>query len=316
MPRYAVFVNYRTDDTWTVANWLHKELSQRFGADKVFMAKESIEGGVEYPERMMDALRDSAVVVALVGKSWLASTDEHGGRRLDNPADWVRVELETALARGIEILPVAVDGGLIPDTTVLPASLERFALRQALPLSTDDFDEGFARVAARIEELLTGSEPPPIPDGWELREVTALGCRITFGLPRKFKQAKREATWAHGMSGLWHLTPRQVSVSTSTTSAEELAAQLERDPRFTESTHLLLPSGSAMRVCHRKKLFESLPKGGGQLAAAASDSYVVAVHVGTAASVTLTCTTVLRSIAEQGPLFERIARTMAVRPVA
>ena len=75
------------------------------------------------------------VLLALIGDEWLTVTDEHGRRRLDDPDDFARLELEAALARNIRVIPVLVDGARMPRADELPPSLAPLAGRQALQLS-------------------------------------------------------------------------------------------------------------------------------------------------------------------------------------
>jgi hypothetical protein len=85
---------------------------------------------VEALERQLDVCD---AMVALIGSRWLNESDETDGRRLDNPSDWVRMELEAAFARGVRIIPVLVDGAAMPRESELPDSLKLLARRQGGP---------------------------------------------------------------------------------------------------------------------------------------------------------------------------------------
>jgi hypothetical protein len=89
-----------------------------------------------------------------IGKSWLISSDEEGGRRLDNPEDSVRIEIVTALKRGIRVIPVLVDGALMPRSSDLPDDLKALVRRNALQLSHDRFSTDSEQLASAVERAL------------------------------------------------------------------------------------------------------------------------------------------------------------------
>jgi hypothetical protein len=106
------------------------------------------------------------VLLAVIGMSWLTRAREDGRRRLDEPGDLVRLEIEAALARGIRVIPVLVDGALMPAPGQLPASLEKLAGRQAVELSPAHFSSDARRLLMTLEKTLTqvpGSPPRPPP---------------------------------------------------------------------------------------------------------------------------------------------------------
>ena len=96
---------------------------------------ETIEPGLDFTQVVDMAVGASAVVVAVIGRSWLTITDEHGQRRLDNPDDYVRHELSAALAREMRVIPVLVQGARMPDAKELPDPLKPLARRNAIELS-------------------------------------------------------------------------------------------------------------------------------------------------------------------------------------
>jgi hypothetical protein len=94
------------------------------------------------------------VLIAVIGKHWLLSSDGEGKRRLDNPEDFVRVEIATALKRNIRVIPVLVDGASIPRSSDLPDDLKLLARRNALEFSHSRFNADFGRLVAAIEAVL------------------------------------------------------------------------------------------------------------------------------------------------------------------
>ncbi|MEV7046165.1 tetratricopeptide repeat protein [Amycolatopsis sp. NPDC051061] len=125
--RTLIFINYRTADSASAAALLHSELSARFGADSVFLDYESIRLGRDFRPELLDGVRDSAVLLVVVGDRWL--NGEVGRRPIDDPADWVRKEIQHALHHGVPVLPVLFSGAkLTPDR--LPTELAMLAHHQ------------------------------------------------------------------------------------------------------------------------------------------------------------------------------------------
>src|SRR5262245_50192033 len=121
-----VFVNYRHSDTGDVIPALLPALQRRVGDVRVFVDRERIQPGARWAEQIQSELAACSVFLALIGKQWLhARDDESGQRRIDNPADWIRVEIELAVARAaageLKIIPVLVGDDPLPKREHLPA---------------------------------------------------------------------------------------------------------------------------------------------------------------------------------------------------
>src|SRR5262245_56925807 len=115
-----VFINYRRDDTIATAGRLRDRLAREFGNDNVFMDADNIPIGVDFTRHLDARLADCKVVISLIGPQWVNAKDRAGRRRLDDASDYVRVELTTALGRGITIIPVLVDGATMPSEANCP----------------------------------------------------------------------------------------------------------------------------------------------------------------------------------------------------
>jgi hypothetical protein len=94
------------------------------------------------------------VLIAVIGTHWLNSTDQQDGRRLDNPEDFVRMEIATALQRDIRVIPVLVDGAMMPRSTDLPDDLKTLVRRNALRVSDTGFNDDCRRLISAIEQVL------------------------------------------------------------------------------------------------------------------------------------------------------------------
>jgi hypothetical protein len=138
-PAGGVFISYRRQETAPYARLLREELRRHLGAEQVFMDVDSIEVGVDFAEAIQQAVASCEVLLALVGPQWLTVTDANGQRRLEDPDDTVRLEIEAALARNIRVIPVLVDNTLMPQRQQLPESLAPLSRRNALELSYNRF---------------------------------------------------------------------------------------------------------------------------------------------------------------------------------
>ena len=118
----GIFICYRREDTAYPAGWLFDRLVGHFGEGQVFKDVDSIRLGDDFEAEIAAAVGSCAVLLAVIGTRWLTVADEEG-RRLNDPADFVRLEIETALTRGVRVIPVLVDGARMPRTAELPASL-------------------------------------------------------------------------------------------------------------------------------------------------------------------------------------------------
>jgi formylglycine-generating enzyme required for sulfatase activity len=144
---------------------LYDRLSQRFGGDQIFMDIDTIEPGLDFVEVIEKAVGSCDVLIALIGRQWLTITDATGRRRLDNPEDFVRLEIATALDRNIRGIPVLVRGATMPRSTDLPDVLKKLSRRNALEISDTRFHYDVNRLIETLEKVLGVPEtPPPTPE--------------------------------------------------------------------------------------------------------------------------------------------------------
>src|SRR5579885_2552419 len=151
----TIFLSYRRDDTGPTCRQLAGNLMRRLGKEHVFLDIDSIAGGENFPQRLQRALRSCDCVVVLIGPSWLTIADAQGQRRLDQPDDFVRYEVETALASGRPVIPVLVGQASSPITQALPPRLQPLAQSEPLalrdPVQTDAVAAHLQRLALRAE---------------------------------------------------------------------------------------------------------------------------------------------------------------------
>ena len=154
----GIFISYRREETAAQAGRLFDHLSSHFGEDRVFMDIDSIAIGVDFTKAVIEAVSACNIVLALIGPHWSAITDTKGVRRIDYPQDWVRVEIETALRRDIRVVPVLVDGAVMPQAIDLPPSLQPLIRYQALELSHTGFRSQVARLIAAVDAVFEAGQ--------------------------------------------------------------------------------------------------------------------------------------------------------------
>ena len=155
--RGRIFINYRREDADYPANWLYSLLREHFGAGYVFMDVDDIEPGANFVDVINAAVASCEVMLAIIGDRWLAITDADGNRRIHDPVDFVRLEIEAALTRSIRVIPILVSGARMPRADDLPASVEALAFRQALELSAHRFQLDLGRLLKALDNTLSAS---------------------------------------------------------------------------------------------------------------------------------------------------------------
>ena len=150
----GIFVSYRRQETKAYAGRLADRLVDRFGDGQVFMDVDAIEPGLDFAEEISRAVEACQVLLAVIGPGWLTATDARGRRRLDDPDDIVRLEIEAALARDVRVIPVLVEGAVMPGRDELPESLAGLARRNALLIRHESFRYDAGRLVTVIERVL------------------------------------------------------------------------------------------------------------------------------------------------------------------
>jgi tetratricopeptide (TPR) repeat protein len=135
-----IFISYRRQETAWPAGRLYDVLVEHFPAEQVFKDVDNIEPGEDFVERITAAVGSCDVLLVLIGPQWLTFTDENGQRRLDDPGDFVRLEIETALTRKIRVIPILVDGAKMPRANELPSALASLIRRNAVEINPLSFD--------------------------------------------------------------------------------------------------------------------------------------------------------------------------------
>jgi CHASE2 domain-containing sensor protein len=146
----TIFVSYRRDDAIANAGRLFDWLVRQFGRQHVFLDTQSIAPGEQFPATLVERLAHADVLLAVIGPRWASITDAAGQRRLDDPNDFVRLEVSTGLARGIRTIPLLVGGAPMPNLAQLPAELASLCALNALPIDDLHFEQDFDNLVDAI----------------------------------------------------------------------------------------------------------------------------------------------------------------------
>jgi hypothetical protein len=131
----GIFVSYRRSDSQGEAGRLFDDLVKHFGEHMVFMDVAAIEAGRDFRKAIEEGVVKCGVLLVLMGPEWISAKDEAGARRLDDPADFVRIETASALKRDIPVIPVLVRGAHMPRAEHLPDELKNLAYRNCVELT-------------------------------------------------------------------------------------------------------------------------------------------------------------------------------------
>jgi hypothetical protein len=172
-----IFINYRRDDSMGMAGRLHDRLAQTFGRDNLFMDVDHIPIGADFVAHLNSQVAECAVILVVIGPNWLGAKDEAGQRRLHQPDDFVAIEIAAALARGIRVIPVLIDGTRMPKASELPDSLKPLARRQAAEVRHAHFGQDAETLVARMREALGGGGSAGLR-AWRRTAMAAAGAAV------------------------------------------------------------------------------------------------------------------------------------------
>ena len=159
MPVTEVFVSYRADDSVHAAMAISDRLARHFGRGCVFRDQDSLSLGSLYPGHIRRAARRCDVMLAVIGPHWLDARDAWGGRRIDDPRDWVRWELRIAFQRGIPVVPILLDDTALPGRDQLPADISLLSVSNYWRIRHQSLDADVVGLITRLD----GKPPEQVP---------------------------------------------------------------------------------------------------------------------------------------------------------
>jgi len=212
----AIFISYRRDDTEGHARTLFQDLVKEFGEQAVFMDVAGIAPGRDFRKVIDENTASCCVLLAIIGKNWISTTDDSGAPRLADPLDFVRLETASALKRDIPVIPVLVHGAHMPKAEQLPDDLKDLVFRNNVELTHARWDSDVRvlihslrpMVAAANREDSTpaalpapASAPVPVPVPVPTHDAAASvhsgpAVMQSAALPAPANAAKRGTAWS------------------------------------------------------------------------------------------------------------------------
>lgn len=148
---HRVFISYRRSDSIDICGRMYDRLVRDFGDDNVFKDVDNIPFGVDFVDYLDNQVKKCTVLLAVIGQQWVSASDDKGRRRLDDPNDFVRIEIESALKRNILVVPVLVGGAEMPYAEDLPETLRPLTRRNGISIRPDpDFHNDMSRLVKRL----------------------------------------------------------------------------------------------------------------------------------------------------------------------
>ena len=221
MPK--IVISYRREDTAGITGRIHDRLRDHYGREAVFRDIDAIPLGIDFRKHLEQVLKDADAMVCVIGENWLGKpsrgVNRGGARRaapssrISDPADYVRLEVESALQKDIPVVPVLIDNTPMPKSADLPESMHGLMFRQALTVSQlQDFDvhtkrliDGLDRTLAtssRIQERAPAAPvqaqapvPQHSPGTHEVTEASALLALTKRNEDPKRNNKARMASW-------------------------------------------------------------------------------------------------------------------------
>jgi hypothetical protein len=178
-----VFISYRREDSAGHAGRVQDRLAREFGRDLLFMDVDGIPLGRNFVKVLQEEVAKCSVLLAVIGREWLGARAEDGTRRLDNPNDFVRVEIAAALQRDIPVIPILLDGTKVPRADQLPNDLQELTLRNGLGVRHSSFH---ADMDILIRELRVGL------GGADEHRVQSLTLGADKNIPRLVEGRQRD----------------------------------------------------------------------------------------------------------------------------
>jgi TIR domain len=215
-----VFISYRRDDSAGYAGRVRDRLERELGRNLLFMDVDGIPLGTNFSKVLHEEVAKCGVLLAMIGPNWPDARDEHGNRRLDDPNDFVRIEIAAALQRNIPVIPILLEGARIPKATQLPEDLKELALRNGMEIRHASFQDDMNRLVRGLkgqsdqagagEGRLAGGNASDFPAKTDVAQSHLRDVQGTDGLwgVLRDKRNQQVLSWLAGglvvaATGLW-----------------------------------------------------------------------------------------------------------------
>jgi Caspase domain/TIR domain len=161
----GIFINYRREDAPGVAGRLFDRLATNYSRREMFMDVDAMKPGLNFVKQIDEQISKCDVVLAIIGPGWLNAVDDKGQRKIDKPRDYVRVELAAALKREIPVIPLLVNGTVMPSEDELPEELKSLPHRHSLELRHSRFSADSDAVIQAVGEIVPSRRAWPFVVG-------------------------------------------------------------------------------------------------------------------------------------------------------
>jgi len=169
----GIFVSYRRADSLMAAGRLSDDLVDFFGREQLFRDVDAIEGGADFERAILDALRAAAVELVVIGRKWTSVADAAGTRRVAQPDDYVRREIETAFAERIGVIPILVDGAAMPSPDELPQTLAPLTKLHAFEVADRTWRYDIEQLAKHLENRYDVERTAALPSAGLIKGLFA-----------------------------------------------------------------------------------------------------------------------------------------------
>jgi hypothetical protein len=234
----GIFISYRRSDSAGYTGRLMDDIKVQFPDNEVFRDVEAIEAGADFVEAIDGAVKSCSVLLAVIGPRWLSVTDNSNRRRIDDPHDFVRLEIAAALRREVRVIPVLVDGAIMPPAEDLPEDIKALARRQAQELTDKrwDYDVGLLFTALekvpgmRRKRAEVGTSAAPPPKKMSLGKKIGIGSAVLLALGVVGEFMPEDSTQPSAPTSLPTAVLPSPSAAPSPPSAHEPASPSRREP--------------------------------------------------------------------------------------
>lgn len=156
--KHSIFISYRRDDSEGEAGRLYDDLVRAYGDSAVFMDVSGIAPGLDFRKAIDDNVAGCGVFLAIIGPQWASITGSDAKRRLDDDNDFVRLEIASALARNIAVIPVLVHEARMPHPEQLPDNIRDFAYRNSVEISHARWNSDVQLLIDALKQYVTTSK--------------------------------------------------------------------------------------------------------------------------------------------------------------
>jgi hypothetical protein len=152
--KYSIFISFRNGDEGFAPELVKTALTQKFDPEQIFLSRDSIPPGADFPHALRDRAANCRVLLALIGSRWLTMTDSSGRRKLEQRNDWVRIEIAAALSAKRTVIPIMLNGASRLNEADLPADIKGLARLQELRVDRYNVPGSTQRLKDRLMELI------------------------------------------------------------------------------------------------------------------------------------------------------------------